>query len=200
MAVGTTSGRVIEASLGVCVQPLHTRSRSVKVLRWSGSSKSFLPCVSRSVLCSPSTTADTLCHQISKKIEAHSNAGLLYSTQVSLDSGDSSVLIDGPAPALPTSNNNKADAAAANRSAVTASPKDANVFLTAAHDGYLRRWAADEHRLSAKLAVGAVAAGAAAPGIGAVEWTPKGSFVVCGLTTGDIVLVSPDGDMSVLSR
>lgn len=89
--------------------------------------------------------------------------------------------------------------------AVTVSPKDPDVFLTAALDGYLRRWSAGGRRLTAKLAVGAtiaaVATGpAAAPGVGAVEWTPKGSFVVCGLTTGDIVLVSPDGDMSVLSR
>lgn len=113
------------------------------------------------------------------------------------------MLIDGPAPAVPTSNsNNKTDATAVNRSGVAASPKDANVFLTAAHDGYLRKWSVDERRLTAKLAVGAAApeASAAPPGIGAVEWAAKGSFVVCGLTTGDVVVVSPDGDMAVLSR
>lgn len=130
----------------------------------------------------------------------------LICSQVSLDSGDTSVLVDGPTPALPISNNNITDATAVNRSAVTASPKDATVFLTAAADGYLRKWSADGHRLTAKLAVGATLAGVVAgavpgtPGIGAVEWTPKGSFVVCGLTTGDVVLVSPDDDMSVLSR
>lgn len=137
----------------------------------------------------------------------------LFITQVSLDSGDTSVLVDGPAPGLPPVDNaadGAAAAAAMNRAAaaVAASPKDADVFLTAALDGYLRRWSAGGRRLTAKLAVGATmaavatgpAAVAAAPGIGAVEWTPKGSFAVCGLTTGDIVLVSPDGDMSVLSR
>ena len=93
---------------------------------------------------------------------------------------------------------------------MTASPQDADVFLTAAQDGYLRKWSAGGRRLTAKLAVGetlaaalaAALAGAApsAPGIGAVEWTPKGSFVVCGLATGDVVLVSPEGAMKVLSR
>lgn len=89
---------------------------------------------------------------------------------------------------------------------MTASPKDADVFLTAAHDGYLRKWSVEGRRLTAKLAVGETLAAAlaraaaAAPGIGAVEWTPKGSFVVCGLATGDVVLVSPEGDMEVLSR
>ncbi|CAB1111885.1 unnamed protein product [Ectocarpus sp. CCAP 1310/34] len=138
---------------------------------------------------------------------------LYFDIVVSLDSGDTAVLVDGPAPGLPPVDNaaDAADAAAAlnhTSAAVAASPKDADVFLTAAPDGYLRRWSAAGRRLTAKLAVGAtmaaVAAGpaavAAAPGIGAVEWTPKGSFAVCGLTTGDIVLVSPDGDMSVLSR
>lgn len=122
--------------------------------------------------------------------------------EVSLDSGDSSVLVDGPAPALPPSGNNKAEAAAANRSGVAASPKDADVFLTAAHDGYLRKWSVKGGRLTAKLAVGKnpAAAAVAPPGIGAVEWAPKGSFVVCGLATGDVVVVSPEGDMEVLSR
>lgn len=89
---------------------------------------------------------------------------------------------------------------------MTASPKDPDVFLTAAHDGYLRKWSVAGRRLTAKLAVGETlaaalaGAAAAAPGIGAVEWTPKGSFVVCGLTTGDVVAVSPDGNMEVLSR
>lgn len=121
------------------------------------------------------------------------------SCQVSLDSGDPSVLVDGPAPALPVPSNNQTDSAAANRSAVTTSPKDADAFLTAAHDGYLRRWSVEGRRLTAKLALGETPA-AAAPGIGAIEWTFKGSFVVCGLATGDVVLVSPDGDMEVLSR
>lgn len=128
--------------------------------------------------------------------------------QVSLDSGDSSVLVDGPAAALPASSNNQADGAAANRSAVTASPKDADAFLTAAHDGYLRKWSVEGRRLTAKIAVGetpaaalaGAAVAAAAPGIGAIEWTSKGSFVACGLATGNVVLVSPEGDMEVLSR
>lgn len=153
---------------------------------------------------------DAFCHLPPR---ASAPPPLSMCTQVSLDSGDASVLVDGPASALPTSNNNNnnkdssaAAAAAMNRSAVTANPKDANVFLTAAADGYLRKWSADGHRLTAKLAVGATLAGAvagaapAAPGVGAVEWTPKGSFVACGLMTGDVVLVSPDNDMTVLSR
>lgn len=139
--------------------------------------------------------------------------------QVSLDSGDTSILVDGHAPAPTTSTtaagnkggSNKTDGAApaaiTHRAAVTASPKNVDVFLTAAHDGYLRKWSAGGCRLIAKLAVGATQAGAlagveaaVAPGIGAVEWASNGSFAVCGLVTGDVVLVSPEGDMEVLSR
>lgn len=128
-------------------------------------------------------------------------------SQISLDSGDTSVLVDGPASALPASNNNTADAGAVNRSAVSVSLKDPSIFLTAAADGYLRKWSAEGHRLIAKLAVGATLASTVVgavpgtpPGIGAVEWSPKGLFVACGLMTGDIVLVSPDDNMKVLSR
>ena len=66
-------------------------------------------------------------------------------------------------------------------------------------------------RLIAKLAVGEGAAGVAQggaagevstavpPGIGAIDWASGGSFVACGLSSGDIVIVSPT-DMVVLSR
>lgn len=66
----------------------------------------------------------------------------------------------------------------------------------------------DERRLIAKLDVGegvVVAQGttqastAVLPRIEAVDWASGGSFVACGLSSGDIVIVSPT-DMVVLSR
>ncbi|CAM9609602.1 unnamed protein product [Scytosiphon promiscuus] len=110
--------------------------------------------------------------------------------EVSLDSGDTSVLVDAHAPAPPaptTAAGSKSDGAApaaiANRTAVTAIPNNPDLFLTTAHDGYLRKWSTGGCRLTAKLACAA-----------------KGLFAVCGLVTGDVVLVSPEGDMEVLSR
>lgn len=123
--------------------------------------------------------------------------------QVSLDSGTTSVLVDGPAAALPPASSDSVRPA--NRSGIATSPKDSNIFLTAAHDGFLRKWSVDGRRLLDKLAVG-VAKGesggessAAPPGIGALDWASGGSFVACGLSTGEVVLVSPT-DMTVLSR
>lgn len=122
---------------------------------------------------------------------------------MALDSGITSVLVDGPAAALPPASGDSVRPA--NRSGVANNPKDSNVFLTAAHDGFLRKWSVDGRRLLGKLAVGVPegeSAGegtAAAPGVGAVDWASGGSFVACGLSTGDVVLVSPT-DMAVLSR
>lgn len=69
----------------------------------------------------------------------------------------------------------------------------------------MRKWSVDARKLVNKVAVGegALAPGMAVPtllpGIGAVDWASGGSFVVCGLSSGDIVIVSPS-DMAVLSR
>lgn len=126
--------------------------------------------------------------------------------QISLDSGDTSVLVEGHAAALPTSNTGPDASCIANRSSIATSPKDSNIFVTAAHDGFLRKWSVDGHRLLAKLAVGAAdgaacsgIASVAGAGIGALEWASGGSFLACGLASGDVVLVYP-GDMVMLSR
>lgn len=122
---------------------------------------------------------------------------------MSLDSGTTSILVDGPAAALPPSSGDSVRPA--NRSGVATSPKDTNVFLSAAHDGYLRKWSVDGRCLLGKLAVGVPEGDPGGdtsmvpPGVGAIDWSSGGSFVACGLTTGDVVLVSPT-DMTVLSR
>lgn len=119
--------------------------------------------------------------------------------QVSLDSGTTSVLVDGPAAAVPPASGDSVRPA--NRSGIATSPKNSDVFLTAAHDGFLRKWSVDGRRLLDKLAVGVPEGESSAvpPGIGAVDWASGGSFVACGLSTGDVVLVSPS-DMTVISR
>lgn len=114
-----------------------------------------------------------------------------------LDSGDVSVLVDGPAPANPVAEGGAAHSP--NRSDVARSHAEKDIFVTVAHDGYIRKWSVDGRRLMAKLLVGAPEGAITAPGIGAVGWSSGGSFVACGLSSGDVVIVSP-GDMTVLSR
>ncbi|CAM9399079.1 unnamed protein product [Ascophyllum nodosum] len=125
--------------------------------------------------------------------------------EVSLDSGDTSVLIEGHAATQAASEDNYS--ATPNRCAVAVSPQNRNVFVTAGRDGFLRKWCTDKRRLLAKLALGATDAAVHSsaweakglPGIGSLEWAPGGTFIACGLSSGDVVLVSP-GDMTVLSR
>lgn len=143
--------------------------------------------------------------------------------QVSLDSGDISVLMDGPAAAIPSCASPGVVEGITTRSSVAVSPIDSDTFLTGASGGFLRKWSSRGRRLVAKLALGSSSpeagkdnVGEAAPisgvsqngsgkiaqplpGIGAVGWASGGGFVVCGLSTGDVILVSPD-DMKVLSR
>lgn len=75
----------------------------------------------------------------------------------------------------------------------------------------MRKWSANESRLLAKVEVGSSHSGHAPRtaseggdmepllGIGAMDWASGGDFVACGLSSGDVVIVSP-GDMTVLSR
>lgn len=129
-----------------------------------------------------------------------------YASQVSLDSRDTSVLVDGHAAARKMSEIDSG--AIPSRCAIAVSPQKSDIFLTGASDGFLRKWCTNKKRLLEKVAVGASDAAIAAstgkakpvPGIGALEWAPSGSFVACGLSSGDVVLVSPDNNMSVLSR
>lgn len=129
-----------------------------------------------------------------------------YASQVSLDSRDTSVLVDGHAAARKVSEINSGSIPS--RCAIAVSAQQSDIFLTAASDGFLRKWCANNKRLIAKLAVGASDAAIVAstgkakpvPGIGALEWAPSGCFVACGLSSGDVVLVSPDNNMAVLSR
>ena len=115
------------------------------------------------------------------------------------------MLIEGHAATQAASEDNYS--ATPNRCAVAVSPQNRNVFVTAGRDGFLRKWCTDKRRLLAKLALGATDAAVHSsaweakglPGIGSLEWAPGGTFIACGLSSGDVVLVSP-GDMNVLSR
>lgn len=142
---------------------------------------------------------------------------------MSLDSGDTSIIVDGPAAAIPSAPA-EGFKTIGSRSAVAHSPSDLDIYVTGASDGYLRKWSASGRHLITKTAVGstlsdsdsgggmvAPASGAEmgddgvgrvsrVPGIGALCWASGAAeFVLCGLSSGDVVLVSPT-DMTVLSR
>lgn len=143
--------------------------------------------------------------------------------QISLDSGDTSIIVDGPAAASPSASVDGFKTIGS-RSAVAHSPGDPDIYVTGASDGYLRKWSASGRRLITKTAVGSIqtetdrgdgrvapASGVGiggdgadkrsrVPGIGALRWASGATeFVLCGLSSGDVVLVSPI-DMTVLSR
>lgn len=155
-----------------------------------------------------------------------------FALQVSLDSGDTSTIVDGACAAVTPAPTDAQKTTPAARSAVAHSPTDPDTYITGASDGYLRKWSVSGRRLVTKVAVGSASsstegsstggddgvvvapvagvggdggsicgkASRKAPGIGAVRWASGTTgFVLCGLFTGDVVVVSP-ANMTVLSR